>query len=76
MPKEGSALQQNIGELFVIFRKSRGLTQRQAAELCGTTQAQITYLEPSFFPRQFGVDGGEELVVREADVALGATDRR
>jgi len=45
MPEEGCDLQKNLGELFVLFRKSRGLTQREAGVLCNTSQAQITYLE-------------------------------
>lgn len=45
MPEEGCDLQKNLGELFVLFRKSRGMTQREAAVLCDTSQAQITYLE-------------------------------
>lgn len=44
-PQEGSTIQQQIGSVFKIFRLAEGMTQYQAAEHCGTTQARINYLE-------------------------------
>src|SRR4029077_233617 len=38
--------------------------------------AEVAYFEAPFLPRQFGVQWGEKLVLRELDIAFGAPDGR
>ena len=44
-PQEGSVIQQNVGDIFRLFREAEGMTQKQAGAFIGTTQAQVNYLE-------------------------------